>query len=369
MKNKIYFFTKVLVFFCIFIILMLALGKLFFSRSYLYSWTSYEAVFKLPKNSVDIILAGTSTIQNSVLNLEVYRDTNLKVLSIASSGEPLELTYHKLKEMYKYQSPKVVVLDIYYNYIDLNKPDVREDASIKTIQEQYMHYCMDITDFSFGKICAINKCVWDEYKLSYTFPILTYHTTWKKMDENVKFDNKRFYNMNIILKNSKSYESKSIIYQDGEQKKKIANEISRKTKDEIINDEIYEVSINESLYKIVDLVKKNGSIIVLMTAPKVDCEYELMSARLLELELGEDEQVKFFNSIYQVEDFDYTTDLQDYWHVNYNGAKKVTEALKRYIVNDLKVDISNLKRDSIWDDAYNEYLEFMFEENNIVVTE
>ena len=68
-------------------------------------------LYREDKESVDVFWLGTSHMQYGVSPMQVYRLSGIRSYNLATAGQPLLLSYYRLKSALKQQSPKVVVLD------------------------------------------------------------------------------------------------------------------------------------------------------------------------------------------------------------------------------------------------------------------
>jgi len=67
----------------------------------------------LPENSLDIAVIGSSHSQYSFIPNFIHNDLGLYSYVLGTACQPLEVSYEMLQEIYKTQSPKLVVLEVY----------------------------------------------------------------------------------------------------------------------------------------------------------------------------------------------------------------------------------------------------------------
>lgn len=96
----------------IFILIFVIYGKLdkLFKQKDIDYGTSFKS---LPKNSMDIVVLGPSHSEFSFVPEFIYEDLDLYSYVLHSACQPLEISYLMLKESYKTQSPKLVILEVY----------------------------------------------------------------------------------------------------------------------------------------------------------------------------------------------------------------------------------------------------------------
>lgn len=72
-----------------------------------------DSFHNLPKDSMDVIVLGSSHAQYSFSPTFFYEDTGLYAYTLGSACQPLEVSYQMLREALKTQSPKLVILETY----------------------------------------------------------------------------------------------------------------------------------------------------------------------------------------------------------------------------------------------------------------
>jgi len=156
--------------------------KYFFSETWPMTNT-YSDFYKLEKNSVDVLMLGSSHAVSSFNPQVIYDNFNITSYNLGSTQQSPLITYYWLKEALKYQSPKVVILDtltffkytggFVYNGMNCAETSVRK--------------AMDSMRFSPLKIEAAKNIVrYDESQnaLSYFLTNIRYHSRWMMLDEN-----------------------------------------------------------------------------------------------------------------------------------------------------------------------------------------
>ena len=71
------------------------------------------AMYEPPKNSVDIVVLGSSHVHYGVNTAKLCDEYGISAFDFSSAEQPLWISYYYLKEMCKTQKPKVVVLDFF----------------------------------------------------------------------------------------------------------------------------------------------------------------------------------------------------------------------------------------------------------------
>ena len=122
----------------------------------------------------DVIFVGDCEVYANFSPMELYRETGITAYVRGSSQQLLWQSYSILEETLKYETPKVVILNI--NAMRYDKP----------VSEAYNRLTIDKMKWSRQKADIIRASMTeDETFLSYIFPILRYHS---RFDELTKED-------------------------------------------------------------------------------------------------------------------------------------------------------------------------------------
>ena len=292
---------------------------------------STRGIYEEEKNSLDVVFVGSSNIYNGISPLEIWQETGITSYSYASPEQKIWLSYYAIQELFAYQKPKVIMLDMNEAFADDN------------LEEDNIRKLFDNMKLGKAKINAIN----DEFlnygiedKLSYIFPIIRYHTRWNNLS--TKDIKRLFYDYDSTYKGYSL--SKSIEPFEG-------NTDYLNYTDETTN--INDISL-KYLDKIVELCKEQETELVLIDMPSPNT-WSYSRHRAVE-EYANSKKIKFLelNCIDEI-GIDWNTDTQDAgWHLNVNGASKVS----RYVANYLKkkFDLTDKRENEIYQ-AWNKDLE------------
>ena len=72
-----------------------------------------EGMYWQPHNSIDAVMMGTSHIHCDVNTGLLWEEYGIASYDYSGAEQPLWMTYFYLKELYKYQNPEVIILDLY----------------------------------------------------------------------------------------------------------------------------------------------------------------------------------------------------------------------------------------------------------------
>lgn len=344
---------KIIIFLTIFMILFCALGRFFNPTGTIMEWfQSYTVTefYKERNNSIDVLYVGNSCIYTGVSPMEVYKRTGITGYAFSTSGQRMVSSYYFIKEAFRTQQPKLVVLEIGEAFTGLDKND---GMSIRR--------AIDSLKFSKNKL----EMIWDEDyrlsnydKLSCIFPILRFHSRWDKLDES---DLRKF-----VFKGN--YTDKGYLLE--KTTKKYNGRVNRKLKREVEEENIdteeelqFEFSkipseVRIKIDKMIDYCKEMNSELIFIKLPE-PIVWNEEKHEIIE-DYAREKNVKFIDLNYDENiNIDWQKDTQDEGnHLNLYGAEKVGEYLSDYLVNNFDfVDHRNDEKYKDWNDflvAYEE---------------
>lgn len=124
------------------------------------------------KDTIDVIMMGTSHIHCNVNTALLWEKYGIAAYDYSGAEQPLWMTYFYLKELYKYQEPEVIVLDLYA------PARFKEDYQYQWISESI--YGMR---FSFNKVEMLTVSVEPERMLNYFPSFAVYHGRYDDLQE------------------------------------------------------------------------------------------------------------------------------------------------------------------------------------------
>jgi len=309
---------------------VLLFSFLFSGASYVLRDKRYAAnasvIYAEKKNSIDVVFAGSSHMLNGIYPLEVWDKTGIASCNIAQNGQIIPETYYALMECFRYQSPKVVVLDVY-----------KMVESAKMGLTVSFHFTVDSMRLGLPKLRAIFDLVPADQRAEYLVDLITYHTRWKELTES------DWKPLDTTLKGSEM----------------LFDTVSNagyvpcaETDTAPVNDVAMDY-----LSRIVALCKKHGAQLLLVALPFTDTENDGLkrqqTVNAVEVWAGE-QGIPFLNYIYlnNVTKIDFSTDYYDAYHLNDRGALKITDQLAQYLSEHYDLpDRRNEADYASWDDA------------------
>lgn len=132
----------------------------------------------MEKNTIDVLFLGSSVCVNAFNPQIIYDQSTIRSYNLGSEQQSIFLSYYWLKEAFRTQSPRVVVLET--RFLFTHHPE----SPINTT-EGLTRKCLDPMKWSPIKIEAIhNLCKIDssQSELSYYFKNLRYHSGWNNIN-------------------------------------------------------------------------------------------------------------------------------------------------------------------------------------------
>lgn len=265
-----------------------------------------EGLYWQPENSIDAVMMGSSHIHCNVNTALLWENYGIASYDYSGAEQPLWMTYHYLRELYKYQNPKVVVLDLYAPV------RFKEDYQYDWISENI--YGMR---FSWNKLEMLAVSVEPAHLLQYFPSFMVYHDRYNDLK---KEDFEHFW-------------------WDGEEKQAFKGytpywEKNPQAMPDISESEAGGLSAKSEKYlrKIIDFMEKKEGELILIAAPYIITEEDQKGYNQI-AEMAEEEQVIFinYNEYYKEMELDFGQDFNDESHLNYWGSCKFTNYLGEFL--------------------------------------
>ncbi len=287
------------------------------------------ADFFQSETNYDVIFLGTSHTLNTILPMEVWRETGISSYNWGHSNCTPAVSYYLIEEIVKYTDPKLVVLDLY----GLTEYDGYGNGKYRTDRLGQQRVQFDELPFSLNKLKAARD-IFDDYgnNLDFVINLGTYHTRWKelnKSDFNVDPSPQKGADLLMGIGTGAGYTS---IGED-------------------LTTEIDSVCFDYFIRFLEYCQSENIPVLCLYLPYPADeaAQRRANSVRKI-IESYDAEYINMFN----LDIVDYSVDLfVDNVHLNNNGAVKVSRWLANYISENYQID--NYAENQSWLDAYKEY--------------
>lgn len=248
-------------------------------------------------------------------------------------GESLAITYYNILLALEKVKPNLIVIDTFPIYWE------------STIQEEksgLIHDALDAYPISYTKFLTIKNLFSKENVLEkvfeYLFNFSIYHARWNELNKS------DFYLMNEYEKGAKSLVNISKI-----------NKISNFESIEIYNKD--ENDNMRYLRKIIEYCKENGIEILPVFIPYYALDYQISTSKYVQ-KICDEYNVNYINFL-NMDIANYDIDFADTSHLNVSGARKVTDYIGKYIIENY--DIPDQRENHYynhWYKDYNEYIDY-----------
>lgn len=263
--------------------------------------------YKQPKNSIDLIVLGSSHAYTSLNPYLIESETGLKAYDFCTQQQPLWITYYYLKEALKYQHPKYIVLESHMAVV----------GNYDYAEEQVNRDAIDKMKFSINKINTIKNSVKDKNdRESYYLNIIKYHSRYKELNSvDIK---KAFLGYTVDNKGYIALEENGYIFNNDSKFTDNDSELYKKNR--------------EYLYKIINLTKKENINLIIVKTPTSYNHEEMAKLNYIK-KIAQENDILFLDYINNMTDLnlDYNNDFYDVGHLNKNGSIKFTKKFIEYL--------------------------------------
>lgn len=272
-----------------------------------------------PQNTLDVISFGSSHSYASINPTKIWDEIGVPSYILATSNQPIWITYYYMKEALKYQKPKVIILDVHM-IVDYDENYGTEAMNYTAFNEM---------KFSKNKIDAINDSVPINERIYYYLDIFKYHSRWKELSKD---------DFNLSYKKQKDSEKGMVILEGTKSIPEYNYPNTNKCKDLPSKTKLY-------LDKIIELTKKNNIQLLLIKAPNHPNKEYVEKLNTI-ANIAKENNIPFinYNTFYKKIGIEDKYDFYDPRHLNYKGANKLTEHLTNYL--NKKYDLKNKKNNS-----------------------
>lgn len=265
------------------------------------------------RDSIDVLMIGSSTIGTSFCAPYMWENYGFTSYPLSTNSlRPKAITY-LIDEGSKYQSPKLIVIEM--------RTFIADDTEMAA-DEGHIRETVDNMKYSLNRIRAIEGLTeaFDD-KLPFYIDIMKYHSNWGML-----FQPKEWMMFNYHKKN----EAKGFEFQKRRQLYRTESPTSEMmyTEERIAIPQEQE----EVLRKLLQYLNDNGLNALFVASPRADMEgYEAKMNYCSDIITGAGYDFLNLNYRYDEMGFDYRYDLDDAAHTNVWGAMKCSDALGRYI--------------------------------------
>lgn len=261
-----------------------------------------EQFYQLDKGSVDVLVLGSSHAFVNVNPELLYQEEGIAAYNLCASMQPMWHTYYYLKEALKYQTPKLIVLDVFR--ITEKNTFSNESTLVKST------FGMRFSKEKWESILAGIKAGQERDAYLYLLEFPLYHSRYTELTQ------EDFQYESVLDETYKGF------YPVYETQKMIKPDVSDVTAKEPI-----EEKTKQYFERILKLAHEEAIPVLLINAPYILNEKDKKIYNSLELLLEEYEEsyqvaYKDFNEDYEAMGLDFSSDFADYDHLNDKGTQK-----------------------------------------------
>lgn len=284
------------------------------------------------KSSIDLIFVGNSDVARGVNPIQIWRDYGITACTIGPSASSATEIYNKLMDVTKYQTPKMVVVEVDCLYPANNKyyKMIKEEEQ-RVLSERQSSIKDEISEIDDKTISG----------LSFYWPLMKYHDRWSELDINEFFDlNGRF-----------KYSAKGYMYTNEAIAFPYGDEYMAKTTNKGAK---FKKDTEEYFEKIYSYCKQNNVKMSLLAIPSGSSwTVEKHNTTVKLAEKYELDFVDYNTNPELIDGFDWSTDTKDAGnHLNYSGATKLTKAYMDYLIPQFNLEKSQMSKEetAIWNE-------------------
>ena len=333
MKNKALFIQSIL----LLIILIMLITMVYFlllpknvfaglDLDYDYNYCMWKELYKYDDNQLEVISVGSSHSNCSIMPPILSDKLNVDCYNLSTTGASVDMIRYQLEEILKYQTPKIVTLEL-FSLFDLEDKIYDEKAVLG----------MRLSPLKYR---AVKQFLPDEVADN-LFPMSQNHMNWKAFQfpndiiRAYKHDTTLPYDGYLLFSNAFSFE-------DGAE----LPDISTQTWDNVdLSD-----TQTDALEQIAEMCEEKGIKLVFVISPYIaqsDLTYRDMMARLPAIEsFCSKHDISLVNYLLLQNEIGLTLDdFSDPGHMNVYGAVKVSSYLADYLSD----NCDSLFDNSVWD--------------------
>ncbi len=290
--------------------------------------SSTQQLYATEEDLMDAIFVGSSHVYCGIYPEKLWGTYGIAGFNMSISGQDKNSSYHTIKEVLKTQSPKVVFVDMYGLMFDEHGVQGNVYRNMLAMKP------------SQNSVELVKDYVEEEEQMDYILRWPIIHTRYKELDKYdfVQYEPSVYGRGNYVI-----WETIPV----------------GKPMEAIECDEVGELGeTNEKwLNELYDLSVENDFELVFMVIPFAATKEDQMIINAAKA-FADEKEIDFldFNKMGEQIYLDYAADFSDAFHLNVNGANKITAYLGEYLsVNYGLLDNRGDVRYWQWDDAFTYY--------------
>lgn len=292
---------------------------------------------KLPEDSVEVIIFGSSHAWRGVDSMEMYKTEGIGAYNYGCNWQHLNTTELFISNAMLTQKPKVALVEMYRvgEVLEDSNPDgeIYYTRSFENTEDKqrYLRTC-------FGD----NK----ERYLAYYLPFALFHRNWEDLsDDNFYFD---YVRNGSYMESMGYYGGLGNTDEDEEDNDKVRPVVEIPNWHEFWQQPLSDKS-REELDRIMDCCNQNNTKVIFFTLPGVAAGEYIYGNAMKEYA---EENGAVYLDFYDLADeagLDGTTDFSDAEHLNRSGAGKIARYLAKYIKENYEVTDFRTIEGNLWE--------------------
>lgn len=320
---------KIILFLAIFLVLLVSVSYIVRTNGSVKD--RFAGFYAEKKNTIDVVMFGASPVATSFSPGYIWKNYGIKTYPLSTNSQrPMAISY-LLDEAYKYQDPKVVVIELrMFTYPD------QEMA----VDEPHIREVTDNMRYSLQRIKTVNALTKElDQKYTYVFDIFKFHSNWKMFFLPKELG--KFYYRQYDPR--KGFEFSDVIIPQDEGTDVAMNQTMDIPKEQ-----------ESVLVGLMEQLKENDQKALFIVTPEVNTtEYESMMNKIGGIVEEQGFQFLNLNDHYAEMNFDFSTDMKDGVHTNILGAAKCSDYLGDYLQQTYGIEKDeNEQMDQRWEDCY-----------------
>lgn len=322
-------------------------------------YRQFEGFYAQDRDSLDVVFAGSSRIHCNVNPVTLWQEYGIASYALGLNSQPINTTYYALKEVFKYQKPKVVMVEVSQFDDGHDRKDTELSLYGMRFGLNYIEAAMERQTFKSTMESILR------------FPL--YHSRFDMLSKDNQIDN--LYPMYPLSK-AKGYKGAVEHYH--------ISSFDDYTDDYDETGELFDEKTDEYFDRIVKLCDKHDAELVFIYTPSVTRKRHIG----VEDYMARHPEVKYINmsDYYDEIELNTHTDFIDQGHMNIYGSEKSSRFLGAFIKN--SYDIPDYRGDInyySWDEnakyhqqriidedisketGFGYYLNYMPNENYVVI--
>lgn len=270
---------------------------------------------------IDVLFLGSSHVRHGFFPMELWNDYGISSFNLASNGNTIPVSYWVLVNALDYQTPQVVVMDVF---------DMFPGRVCSTSWGQ-VHIALDFFPMSVNKYKMVNE-LFDDVELTDGNGVNLYQKRWELLWDIGEYHSRWTDLTEIDFKSQAELEKNSSVWRGAEPLEQVTDR-SEMLYPESLDDLEYDEISKEYLIKIIELCRKNAiNLVLINTGYDCNAEAKFFADSVYDIALQYD--VPYLDFV-QENIINFNSDLASAGHnthVNFSGAEKFTSYIGEYLL-------------------------------------